>query len=109
MNKRQIVAGTTAAVLTFGAAAAAVFVNLGAASPQDTSPAGKLAATENIATVPPSTIYVDVTVPDLPPGSAPRTDAASSTGSNASAVGHDEDSRTDDEHAERVQGRTDDD
>jgi hypothetical protein len=106
MNKRQIVAGTVAAVLTLGAAAAAVVVNLGAASPQDTSPAGKLAATE-VVTAPPSTIYVDVTVPDLPPGSVPRADATS--GSSATAVGHDEDSSTDDEHAERVQGRTDDD
>ena len=86
MNKRQLLAGTAAAVLTFGSAAAAIALNVGASSGQDTSPAGKLAATESVATAPPvtpSTIYVDVTVPDLPPGSVPVTDSGS-TGSTAS-------------------------
>jgi cytoskeletal protein RodZ len=78
MNKRQLLAGTAAAVLTFGSAAAAIALNVGASSGQDTSPAGKLAATESVVTAPPvtpSTIYVDVTVPDLPPGSVPVTDS----------------------------------
>jgi hypothetical protein len=86
MHKRQLLAASAAAVLTFGSAAAAIALNVGASSGQDTSPAGKLAATETVATAPPvtpSTIYVDVTVPDLPPGSAPVTDSGS-TGSTAS-------------------------
>jgi len=90
MNKRQLIAGTAAAVLTFGSAAAAIALNVGAASTNDSSPAGKLIATESLAPAPaatPSTIYVDVTVPDLPPGSAPVTDAGSSTSGNGSGSG----------------------
>lgn len=71
MDRRRLTAAVVAVVLTVATAGAAVILNIGAGSAGG-SPAGAPAVRTD--TAPPSTLYVDVTVPDLAPGSAPRVD-----------------------------------
>lgn len=74
MISKQLAAGLIAAVLTAGAAGAAVTVNLATSAADSPTQAGQLVAqvepTTTVAPAPPSTIYVDVTIPDLPPVTA---------------------------------------
>lgn len=73
MITKQLSAGIIAAVLTAGAAGAAVSVNLASNAADSPTQAGQLVSqadpttSTTAAPAPPSTIYVDVTVPDLPP------------------------------------------
>ena len=117
---RKLAAGVAAVVLTVAAGGAAAAVNLGAGTDVD-SPAGKLSATEPISVTdpsapapPPSTIYVDLTVPvTAPPGTAPATPATPTTPPTAGSGGtvpvapsppatvtgrNDDDSSYDDDH-----------
>jgi hypothetical protein len=74
MISKQLAAGLIAAVLTAGAAGAAVTVNLATNAADSPTQAGQLVSqvepTTTAAPAPPSTIYVDVTIPDLPPVTA---------------------------------------
>ena len=72
MLTKQFAATLLAAFLTAGAAGAAVAVNVTTGTDERPTPAGQLAAVEQSTSttgVPPvpSTIVIDVTVPDLPP------------------------------------------
>ena len=70
MDRRHLAAAVVAAVFTVASAGAAVALNVDAGDGD--SPTGHVAGRPG--TAPPSTLYVDVTVPDLAPGSRPRID-----------------------------------
>ena len=91
MISKQLAAGLIAAVLTAGAAGAAVTVNLATSAADSPTQAGQLVAQVEPTTsttgvpAPPSTIYIDVTVPDLPPVAAepaPAPEVVVETGSD---------------------------
>ncbi|GEM_PF-1437454 len=98
-NSKTVAAATFAVIITLASAGTAVAVNLGAANSADTSPTGRLAATQpislNESTAPqkltPSTSYLDVDAPITPDPSSPMSSdsgASSASSSQDDAYGN---------------------
>ena len=83
MHRRHVAALVVATVFTLGSAAAAIALNLGTAATAGQLP-GRQPTVNSSA--PPSTLYVDVTVPDLPAGSQPVVDPQTPSASSAAGT-----------------------